>query len=109
MEYSLEYGFLRLSQATRQRLSIPVMVVTLGKPDPKSQGVQLLRVGLGPKDLSNCKTFPRASPSHASWGLLLSPDPTHTQIPRETSASETASAACCWMSSWVMMTSSCLA
>lgn len=31
VEYSLEYGFLRLSQATRQRLSIPVMVVTLGK------------------------------------------------------------------------------
>lgn len=31
MEYSLEYGFLRLSQATRQRLSIPVMVVTLGE------------------------------------------------------------------------------
>lgn len=31
MEYSLEYGFLRLSQSTRQRLSIPVMVVTLGE------------------------------------------------------------------------------
>lgn len=31
VEYSLEYGFLRLSQATRQRLSIPVMVVTLGE------------------------------------------------------------------------------
>nr|XP_044990956.1 membralin isoform X1 [Jaculus jaculus] len=29
VEYSLEYGFLRLSQATRRRLSIPVMVVTL--------------------------------------------------------------------------------
>ncbi|XP_011747520.1 membralin isoform X2 [Macaca nemestrina] len=29
VEYSLEYGFLRLSPATRQRLSIPVMVVTL--------------------------------------------------------------------------------
>uniref|UniRef100_A0A673GJV9 Membralin-like n=1 Tax=Sinocyclocheilus rhinocerous TaxID=307959 RepID=A0A673GJV9_9TELE len=29
VEYSLEYGFLRLSQATRQRLNIPVMVVTL--------------------------------------------------------------------------------
>lgn len=29
VEYSLEYGFLRLSQATRQRLGIPVMVVTL--------------------------------------------------------------------------------
>lgn len=31
VEYSLEYGFLRLSQNTRQRLNIPVMVVTLGK------------------------------------------------------------------------------
>ncbi|XP_070688463.1 membralin isoform X2 [Pempheris klunzingeri] len=29
VEYSLEYGFLRLSQSTRQRLHIPVMVVTL--------------------------------------------------------------------------------
>lgn len=29
VEYSLEYGFLRLSQSTRQRLNIPVMVVTL--------------------------------------------------------------------------------
>ncbi|XP_048352109.1 membralin isoform X2 [Sphaerodactylus townsendi] len=29
VEYSLEYGFLRLSQSTRQRLGIPVMVVTL--------------------------------------------------------------------------------
>ncbi|XP_072294208.1 membralin isoform X2 [Eucyclogobius newberryi] len=29
VEYSLEYGFLRLSQNTRQRLNIPVMIVTL--------------------------------------------------------------------------------
>ncbi|TKS75272.1 Membralin Transmembrane protein 259 [Collichthys lucidus] len=29
VEYSLEYGFLRLSQSTRQKLNIPVMVVTL--------------------------------------------------------------------------------
>ncbi|XP_068599432.1 LOW QUALITY PROTEIN: membralin [Brachionichthys hirsutus] len=29
VEYSLEYGFLRLSQSTRQRLHIPVMLVTL--------------------------------------------------------------------------------
>ncbi|XP_042198655.1 membralin isoform X1 [Callorhinchus milii] len=29
VEYSLEYGFLRLSQSTRQRLNIPVMVVIL--------------------------------------------------------------------------------
>lgn len=29
VEYSLEYGFLRLSPATRQRLNIPVKIVTL--------------------------------------------------------------------------------
>lgn len=29
MEYSLEYGFLRLSPGTRQRLNIPVKIVTL--------------------------------------------------------------------------------
>uniref|UniRef100_A0AAV2KZA5 Membralin n=1 Tax=Knipowitschia caucasica TaxID=637954 RepID=A0AAV2KZA5_KNICA len=29
VEYSLEYGFLRLSQNTRQKLNIPVMIVTL--------------------------------------------------------------------------------
>ena len=31
VEYSLEYGFLRLSPKTRQRLNITVMLVTLGK------------------------------------------------------------------------------
>lgn len=31
LEYSLEYGFLRLSPQTRQRLNITVMLVTLGK------------------------------------------------------------------------------
>lgn len=36
VEYSLEYGFLRLSQSTRQRLHIPVMVVTLGEAPPSS-------------------------------------------------------------------------
>lgn len=29
VEYSLEYGFLRLSPATRTRLNIPVKIVTL--------------------------------------------------------------------------------
>lgn len=29
VEYALEYGYLRLSPATRQRLGIPVMVVQL--------------------------------------------------------------------------------
>nr|XP_055103068.1 membralin isoform X3 [Symphalangus syndactylus] len=38
VEYSLEYGFLRLSQATRQRLSIPVMVVTLGESEQLGWG-----------------------------------------------------------------------
>lgn len=40
VEYSLEYGFLRLSQATRQRLSIPVMVVTLGESQQRERGVR---------------------------------------------------------------------
>jgi hypothetical protein len=31
LEYSLEYGFLRLSPETRQRLNIEVRLVTLGK------------------------------------------------------------------------------
>lgn len=31
IEYSLEYGFLRLTAATRQKLGIPVMVIHLGK------------------------------------------------------------------------------
>ena len=31
VEYSLEYGFLRLSPKTRQRLNITVMLVTLGE------------------------------------------------------------------------------
>ena len=30
MEYSLEFGFLRLSQTARSRLKIPLMVVQLG-------------------------------------------------------------------------------
>lgn len=38
VEYSLEYGFLRLSQSTRQRLNIPVMVVTLGEFDTCCHG-----------------------------------------------------------------------
>ncbi|KAK2086822.1 hypothetical protein P7K49_032729 [Saguinus oedipus] len=58
VEYSLEYGFLRLSQATRQRLSIPVMVVRssglcrkdCGLPCPGcfpglGSGMGLLRMG----------------------------------------------------------------
>ncbi len=31
LEYSLEYGFLRLSPETRQRLNLEVLLVTLGK------------------------------------------------------------------------------
>lgn len=31
VEYALEYGFLRLSPKTRQKLNITVMLVTLGK------------------------------------------------------------------------------
>ena len=32
VEYALEYGFLRLSSETRERLGIPVMLVELGMP-----------------------------------------------------------------------------
>lgn len=38
VEYSLEYGFLRLSAATRQRLNIPVHVVTLDPQEDKCFG-----------------------------------------------------------------------
>lgn len=38
VEYSLEYGFLRLSAATRQRLNIPVLVVTLNPQTDKCFG-----------------------------------------------------------------------
>lgn len=38
VEYSLEYGFLRLSLATRQRLNIPVHVVTLDPEKDKCFG-----------------------------------------------------------------------
>lgn len=38
VEYSLEYGFLRLSAATRQRLNIPVHVVTLDPEKDKCFG-----------------------------------------------------------------------
>ena len=31
LEYSLEYGFLRLSPTTRQRLNVEVLLVTLGR------------------------------------------------------------------------------
>ena len=31
LEYSLEYGFLRLGPETRQRLNIEVLLITLGK------------------------------------------------------------------------------
>lgn len=41
VEYSLEYGFLRLSQSTRQRLNIPVMVVTLGETSSVSLTLSL--------------------------------------------------------------------
>ncbi|CAF2652688.1 unnamed protein product [Rotaria sp. Silwood2] len=35
LEYSIEYGFLRLSPETRQRLNIEVLLVTLGKKNKK--------------------------------------------------------------------------
>ena len=36
VEYTLEYGFLRLSPKTRQRLNITVQLVTLGKKSSSS-------------------------------------------------------------------------
>jgi len=38
VEYSLEYGFLRLSPAARQRLNIPVKIVTLDPLNDKCFG-----------------------------------------------------------------------
>ncbi|CAH1394302.1 unnamed protein product [Nezara viridula] len=43
VEYSLEYGMLRLSAATRQKLNIPVMVVTLDPDTDKCFGDALSR------------------------------------------------------------------
>lgn len=44
IEYSLEYGFLRLSQSTRSRLKIPVMVVHLDPEKEKCFGDALSRL-----------------------------------------------------------------
>lgn len=38
VEYSLEYGFLRLSPAARQKLNIPVKIVTLDPLNDKCFG-----------------------------------------------------------------------
>lgn len=38
VEYSLQYGFLRLSPETRQKLSIPVKIVTLDPSNDKCFG-----------------------------------------------------------------------
>ncbi|XP_053996983.1 membralin [Hylaeus anthracinus] len=55
VEYSLEYGFLRLSPAARQRLNIPVKVVTLDPMNDKCFGDDfsrlILDVFLGYDDL----------------------------------------------------------
>lgn len=54
VEYSLEYGFLRLSPATRQRLSIPVMVVTLGESELLGWGSSMVGPPLLP-GVSSCR------------------------------------------------------
>lgn len=46
MEYSLEYGFLRLSPATRARLGIPVEIVTLDPAKDKCFGDAFSRLVL---------------------------------------------------------------
>lgn len=43
VEYSLEYGFLRLSSATRERLKIPIHVVNLDPDKDKCFGDPLSR------------------------------------------------------------------
>lgn len=43
VEYSLEYGFLRLSSATRERLKIPIQVVNLDPDKDKCFGDLLSR------------------------------------------------------------------
>jgi len=40
VEYSLEYGFLRLSPKTRNALNISVMLVTLGKFLSREESLQ---------------------------------------------------------------------
>lgn len=66
VEYSLEYGFLRLSQSTRQRLSIPVMVVTLGE-------WEAARAGQGAQGwVQGWVSAVQRSP-HRLWELLLKP------------------------------------
>jgi len=42
LEYSLEYGFLRLPPETRQRLNIEVLLVTLGKKKRELNLFQIL-------------------------------------------------------------------
>ncbi|XP_014487683.1 PREDICTED: membralin-like [Dinoponera quadriceps] len=44
VEYSLEYNFLRLSPAARQRLNIPVKIVTLDSLNDKRLGDAFLRL-----------------------------------------------------------------
>lgn len=44
MEYSLEYGFLRISAETRARLKIPVHTVTLNPDKDKCFGDALSRL-----------------------------------------------------------------
>ena len=44
MEYSLEYGFLRLSPVARQRLNIPVKIVTLDPVNDKCFGDDFSRL-----------------------------------------------------------------
>lgn len=43
MEYSLDYGLLRLSLSTRQKLNIPLMVVTLDPATDQCFGDALSR------------------------------------------------------------------
>ena len=44
LEYSLEYGFLRLPPDTRQRLKIEVLLVTLGKCTTRDRSFRRTRI-----------------------------------------------------------------
>ncbi|NWT58737.1 MBRL protein, partial [Erythrocercus mccallii] len=65
VEYSLEYGFLRLSQSTRQRLSIPVMVVTLDTHQTRSQTITTPLCLLFWVDVGDC-LFVCGCPTHGA-------------------------------------------
>lgn len=78
VEYALEYGFLRLSPETRQRLNIPVKIVTLDPTKESCFGdsfsVFLLENFLGYDDIlmSSIKNLAEAEENKGYLRLVLS-------------------------------------